>query len=123
MAKAVAANQSRALTAFEEKFGPAASAMATRIAARNYGFDPTMIMAIIMFILNNLCKQPANEDEAREMLAEISRRHRRKCPLLFRGGFRRNGVRDIDDINDLWTDIVDDAKDNEDECCEAMLAA
>jgi hypothetical protein len=84
--------------------------LATRVSEKA-GFGVTDIIAIISEIINIIqqCKKPANADEAGNLLMDGFKNHRKKCPLWFRKSFRDNGVQAIDDIHDLWGEIVNDA--------------
>lgn len=97
--------------------------VANRVA-QAVGFDPSAIIAIITALIQAFqnCKKPANKSEAVDALADGYRNHARKCPIWFRGCFRQNGVKDIDDIHDMWAAIMADAHAHQAEVAGALVA-
>jgi len=102
--------------------------MAIRVASR-VGFDPTIIITIITTIMTLLqnCKKPASKNAAGNMIDDefdvlVNRRRSDKCPLQFRKAFRENGVTNKEDMNDIYSEMVADAKLNRNAVASMMAS-
>lgn len=111
---------------------PAPSMTAEKLGttvADNVGFDPTVIIGIIMAIIQMIqnCKKPANKADAGTIIDDevqtlLSRRRPDKVPLQIKRAFRRNGIDDKEEQEVIWESIVSEAAANREPCCSMLVA-
>lgn len=101
------------------------AAMAQRISLRTaipWAVIAKIIEQLLPLILGGCVAKPSSPAEAEALIAKAVAEHPDKCPLWWRGPFRQNGVKDKDDINELWGNIVVDADANSEVVAKAMVA-